>query len=121
MIASEIRTLWTGAAAATTGTGCLLTRPCRTHAVEISWVVTGTNNDKAITALVVAFEGSLTGTTFQAVDTAITLSAPELTAKYALRFIVDKPVAYIKADPTTVTISGTTGTVTLTIKILSVT
>jgi len=117
---TDIRTLISAEAATGAGSSCLMDFPCRTHAVEIEWVVTGTLADKAITALVVAFEGSLTGTTYQAMDTAITLSAPEITAKYALRYIVDKPIAYIRANPTTVTITGTTGTVTLTVKILSV-
>ena len=109
-------------AAPTTGAGSahLFDKPCRTHAVEISWAVTGVGSDKAVTALVVAFEGSISGTLFQAMDTAITLSAGEITAKYALRFIVDKPCAYMRANPTTVTITGSTGVVTLTIKVLSV-
>ena len=107
-------------AAAATGAGSAVefSEPARSYAVEISWAVTGAGKDKAITALVVALEGSLTGTSFEAIDTALTLSEAEITAKYALRFIVDKPVYFLRANPTTVTITGSTGTVTLTIKVL---
>ena len=116
----DVVTLMSAAAATGAGSGHLLGKPSRTYAVEISWAVTGAGKDKAIAALVVAFEGSLTGTTYEAIDTAITLSGGELAALYALRFIVDKPVAYMRANPTTVTITGSTGVVTLTIKVLPV-
>ena len=115
----DVVTLSSAAAAATAKAGMDLKVPARTFAIEIGWAVTGTGTpDKAITALVVAIEGSLTGTTYQALDTALTLSAPEITALYALRFIVDKPTQFIRANVTTCTITGTTGTVTLTIKAL---
>ena len=116
----NVRTLMNTVAGTGAGSAVLFDKPCRTHAVEISWAVTGGGANKAVAGLVVAFEGSITGTTFQAMDTAITLTAGELTAQYALRFIVDKPCAYMRANPTTVTISGSTGVVTLTIKVLSV-
>ena len=114
----DVVTLSSAAAAATAKAGLDLKEPARSFGIEIGWAVTGALADKAITALVVAIEGSLTGTTYQALDTAITLSAPEITALYALRFIVDKPTQFIRANVTTCTITGNTGTVTLTIKAL---
>lgn len=110
--------LMSAAAATGAGSGVSLGKCIGSFAVEIEWTVTGAGADKAITALVVALEGSVSGTTYEALDTAITLSGGELTAKYCLSRIIDKPCAYIRANPTTVTITGSTGTVTLTIKIL---
>ena len=108
--------------AAATGAGDVVAfgKPVSSFGIEIEWTVTGTGADKAVTALVVALEGSITGTTYEALDTAITLSGGQLTAKYALSRIIDKPCAFIRANPTTVTITGSTGTVTLTIKILPI-
>lgn len=117
---SDVVTLSSEAAATGANSAHLLGKPSRSYGVEIEWTVTGAGHDKAISALVVSIEGSLTGTTFQAMDTAITCSEAELTAKYALRYIVDKPVKYIRSNPTTVTITGSTGVVTLTIKVLPV-
>lgn len=107
-------------AAAATGAGGAVRMPFPATAItaEISWTVTGAGADKAVTALVVAFEGSISGDTFEAMQTATTLSGGELTAKYCLTSVNGKPVTYIRANPTTVTITGSTGTVTLTIKIL---
>lgn len=111
-------TLMSKAAATGAGSAHLLKEPTGTFGAEIEWTVTGAGADKAITALVIAFEGSITGTTYEALDTAITLSGAQLAAKYALTRIVDKPCCYIRANPTTVTITGSTGTVTLTVKIV---
>lgn len=111
-------TLLQAAAATGAGSSARLPEPVGSFGVEISWAVTGSGADKAVTALVVAIEGSISGDSFEALDTALTLSGGEVSAKYALRFIVDKPCAYIRANPTTVTITGSTGTVTLTIKVL---
>ncbi len=117
---SEVITLSSAAAATGASAAHELKYPSRSYGIELGWAVTGVGADKAVTALVVAIEGSLTGTTYQAMDTAITASAGELTALYALRYIVDKPVKFIRANVTTVTITGSTGTVTLTMKVLPV-
>lgn len=91
--------------------------PARSVAAELSWSVSS-GGDKALTSLVVALEGSLTGTTYEALETATTLSATQLTAKFAMLRVVDKPCNFFRVNVTAVTATGTTGTISMTIKAL---
>jgi hypothetical protein len=111
-------TLVSATPSATAFSGCKLPYPCRSFAVEVSWATAGAGADKAITALILAFEGSISGTTYEALDTATTLSAPQLTAKYAMFRVIDKPCSYVRINATTATVTGSTGTITLTVKLL---
>jgi hypothetical protein len=92
-------------AVTSTGAGAirLLANLTRHHTLAV--VVTG-----APTAVVIALEGSIDGTTFFALET-LTFDAGEITAEQAIIHSVDKPVTHIRANLITLT-AGTTPTVT---------
>jgi hypothetical protein len=95
----------------------LLSYPARSFGVEVSWAVTGEEANKEVTAITVDLEGSISGTTFEQIGQKAA-SAGELTAKYFLFAVVDKPCCYVRANITALTITGDAGTVTLTIKVI---
>lgn len=95
-----------------TGTTLMLDEVAEDFGIQYSWTATG---DKAVTALVMAIEGSLDGTQFVTLATE-TADATELSNKLGLFFISGMPVIALRVSLTTVTITGSTGTVTLTIR-----
>jgi hypothetical protein len=97
-----------------TGTSLGLDRPIHNHTIQYSWAVTGEGADKAIAALVFNFEGSLDGTNWFILSTE-TADGTEITNKCGMFSVADKPIIYARAKVTTLTITGSTGTVTLTI------
>ena len=93
-------------AATSTGASSSLTHstPVRNHALQVT--ITG-----APTAVTVELLGSLDNTNFVTSATHV-LSAGELTATKAMYFVIDKPLAYVKANLAVLT-GGTTPTVTV--------
>lgn len=101
-----------------THSGCNLPYPARSFVAEVAWTVTTDTGSAAISGLVLGLEGSVSGTSYEALDTATQLSAAQLTAKYALLKYIDKPCSHIRVNVTAVTLTGTTGINLLTVKVL---
>lgn len=92
-------------AATATGTGDGVEVPNRSkHSVQVT--ITG-----GPTTVVVAFEGSLDGSTWAAYATH-TMSAAELAASAAIFSVVNKPAGWVRANVTTLS-GGTSPTVTV--------
>jgi hypothetical protein len=98
---------------AVAGTAHQLEHAARSFGVEVSWTAAG---DGAVASMIISLDGSLTGTTFEALTTATTLSGTQITAKYAYFAVVDKPCTYVKANISTFTKTGT-GATTVTVKV----
>lgn len=101
---------------AVAGSSLGLDEICSVFTVQYGWVETG---DRAVSAFVMSLDGSLDGATWFSLGTD-TADAGELTAQAGMFHVVDKAVRYIRANITTLTPGGTTGNVTVTIRVAAV-
>jgi len=82
---------------------CQLEEIKEDHTLQVSWSVTST---RAISALSVDLEGSLDGSSWFQLGQ-IAASGTEITNKAAIEHYTGKPVAYVRANVTAITLTGT--------------